>query len=71
MSNEASNPGLEALIERIDLSALPQTEIIRLKAEAARAEYISSAIVTLTARIKAAFTGRKSAAAGLSGLHHA
>ncbi len=71
MSNEASKSTLDELMESIERSDLSQTEVIRLKAEAARAAYISSAIVSLTARIKAVFSGKKSAALGLSGLRHA
>ncbi|NVK40507.1 MAG: hypothetical protein HWE39_04625 [Oceanospirillaceae bacterium] len=61
MTNDAKNPTptLSELLNRLDLSHLPQTEIIRLQAEAARAEYISECVAKVSSKIKALFAARK------------
>ncbi len=71
MSNEASNPTLTELLNRVDLSHLPQTEIIRLQAEAARAEYVAELVATLYGKFKTLIKGHKPSAIKASGLRHA
>jgi len=71
MSNEARTPTLTELLDRVDLSKLPQTEIIRLQAEAARAEYIAELVAGVYGKVKALIKGRKPATVNASGLRHA
>lgn len=63
MSNTIESPSLVELMDRLDLSSMSNAEIIRLRAEAARAEYISECVHGLFGKIKSVFSSKKPAAA--------
>ncbi|UTW11762.1 hypothetical protein [Marinobacterium rhizophilum] len=69
MSHNIENPTLTELLERIDLSSMSDVEVVRLRAEAARAEFISNALHSLIGKIKSLFSDRKTTAA--AGVSHA
>lgn len=62
MSRNTEVPSMVELMDRLDLSSMTETEIIRLRAEAARAEYISECMHSLFSKIKALFSTSKTAA---------
>jgi hypothetical protein len=61
MSRDIENPSLVELLDRLDLSSMSETEVIRLRAEAARAEYISEALHNLFGKVKSLFCTCKNA----------
>jgi hypothetical protein len=69
MSHNIENPTLTELLDRLDLSSMNDIEVIRLRAEAARAEYISNALHGLIGKIKSLFGDRK--ATTPAGVSHA
>jgi hypothetical protein len=63
MSNNVESPSLVELMDRLDLSSMSNTEIIRLRAEAARAEYICECVHSLISKIRSVFSNKKPAIA--------
>lgn len=59
MSRDIENPSLVELLDRLDLSSMSETEVIRMRAEAARAEYISEALHKLFGKVKSLFCACK------------
>ncbi len=69
MSHNIEKPTLVEMLDRLDLSNMSETEVIRMRAEAERAEYISNALHSLIGKIKSLFGTRKDTVA--SGVSHA
>ncbi len=59
MSRDIENPNLVELLDRLDLSSMSNVEVIRLRAEAARAEYISEVLHNLISKVKSLFCACK------------
>ncbi len=70
MTHDNERPSLTELLDRVDLSHMSKVEIIRLHAEAERAEYISRVFHSAVSKIKAFFTAKKPVIVG-SPVRHA
>lgn len=62
MSDNTKVPSMVELMDRLDMSSMTETEIIRLRAEAARAEYLSECMHSLCSKIKSLFSTSKTTA---------
>ncbi|MDH2435649.1 hypothetical protein WH50_16975 [Pokkaliibacter plantistimulans] len=59
MKDDIKNLSVVELLDRVDLSHYDKTEIIRLRAEVERAEFVAACITGFVNKVKALFVSKK------------